>query len=66
MAGRAFVMLPLAELAPTWRHPISGERAGDLAAALVGEGPARPAWPVGIPLGRGGKRLYITQSLAHL
>ena len=24
MAGRAFVLLPLAEVAPGWRHPVSG------------------------------------------
>jgi len=24
MAGRAFVLLPLADLAPQWRHPVSG------------------------------------------
>ena len=30
-AERAFVMGPLAELAPDWRHPVTGERAADLA-----------------------------------
>ncbi len=36
-AERLFVMGPLAELAPDWRHPVSGERAVDLAArASVG------------------------------
>ena len=28
---RLFVMGPLAELAPDWRHPVTGERAADLA-----------------------------------
>ena len=30
-ADRLFVMGPLAELAPRWRHPVSGETAADLA-----------------------------------
>ncbi len=28
---RLFVMAPLAELVPDWRHPVSGERAADVA-----------------------------------
>ncbi len=32
LAGRAFVLVPLAEIAPGWRHPVTGERAADLAA----------------------------------
>ncbi len=32
-AERRFVMGPLAEIAPAWRHPVSGERADGLAAA---------------------------------
>ena len=36
-AERLFVMGPLAEIAPDWRHPVTGERAADLAArATVG------------------------------
>jgi 2-amino-4-hydroxy-6-hydroxymethyldihydropteridine diphosphokinase len=38
MEQRRFVLAPLAEIAPEWRHPISGERAKDLLAKL----PARP------------------------
>lgn len=34
MAGRAFVILPLAELAPGWRHPVLGVTAAALAARL--------------------------------
>jgi len=30
-ASRGFVMGPLAEIAPDWRHPVSGKRAADLA-----------------------------------
>ena len=36
-AERLFVMGPLAEIAPAWRHPDLNSRAGDLAReALVG------------------------------
>ncbi len=34
MAGRAFVLRPLADLAPDWRHPVTGQAVGDLIAAL--------------------------------
>lgn len=34
LTERAFVLLPLAELAPDWRHPVSGRTAADLAADL--------------------------------
>ena len=34
LAARAFVVLPLAELAPAWRHPESGETVAALCAAL--------------------------------
>ena len=43
LAGRAFVLLPLAELAPGWKHPVTGRSIGDLIAALD---PAQPAKPV--------------------
>lgn len=42
-ADRLFVMGPLAEIAPAWRHPVSGRDAGQLAdQAAVGRD-ARPA-----------------------
>jgi 2-amino-4-hydroxy-6-hydroxymethyldihydropteridine diphosphokinase len=41
-ADRRFVMGPLAEIAPAWRHPISGERADVLAAAARVGADARP------------------------
>lgn len=41
-AERRFVMGPLAEIAPTWRHPVSGERADALAAAAHVGADARP------------------------
>ena len=34
MAGRAFVLRPLADLAPDWRHPVSGASIQALVAAL--------------------------------
>ncbi len=37
MTLRAFVLLPLAEIAPEWRHPQSGQTAGQLLARLEDE-----------------------------
>jgi 2-amino-4-hydroxy-6-hydroxymethyldihydropteridine diphosphokinase len=34
MEKRAFVLWPLADLAPAWRHPVTGRTIQDLAAAL--------------------------------
>ncbi len=34
LEGRAFVLLPLAEIAPGWRHPVSGVTIVELIAAL--------------------------------
>ena len=34
MAERAFVLLPLSDVAPEWRHPVSGRSVGELIAAL--------------------------------
>ncbi|HSI00533.1 MAG TPA: 2-amino-4-hydroxy-6-hydroxymethyldihydropteridine diphosphokinase [Reyranella sp.] len=34
MAGRAFVLMPLADLAPNWRHPVTGRPIAELLAAL--------------------------------
>lgn len=34
LAERAFVLKPLADLAPDWRHPVTGAAIGDLLAAL--------------------------------
>lgn len=34
MAERAFVLLPLADIAPNWRHPVSGLSLNEMIAAL--------------------------------
>ena len=34
MNERSFVLVPLAEIAPHWRHPVTGEGVGDLLARL--------------------------------
>ena len=34
LEGRAFVLLPLAEIAPAWRHPVSRRPVAELVAAL--------------------------------
>jgi 2-amino-4-hydroxy-6-hydroxymethyldihydropteridine diphosphokinase len=35
--GRAFVLVPLAEIAPYWRHPLTGKRIGTLLSELPPE-----------------------------
>lgn len=42
MAERAFVLLPLREIAPDWRHPATGQALADLIDALSGEGIVQP------------------------
>ena len=37
MSGRAFVLRPLADLAPDWRHPVTSEPIAALLAALPGD-----------------------------
>jgi len=38
---RAFVMVPVADIAPDWRHPVLGRTAREIAAALPRDGVAR-------------------------
>lgn len=38
IAERAFVLVPLSEIAPNWRHPVLGKTAGELAAAVGHKG----------------------------
>ena len=42
MAARAFVLRPLADLAPRWRHPVSGATISDLMRALPPDQVAEP------------------------
>lgn len=42
LAERAFVLLPLHEIAPDWRHPVDGRSLEALIAALSGEGIVQP------------------------
>ena len=42
LAERAFVLLPLREVAPWWRHPVTGRGIGELIAALPRHQIARP------------------------
>ena len=41
MAARAFVLRPLAEVAPGWRHPVTGQSIGELLAAVAAQDAAR-------------------------
>jgi 2-amino-4-hydroxy-6-hydroxymethyldihydropteridine diphosphokinase len=50
---RGFVMGPLAEIAPAWRHPVSGETAQDLARRATVGADARPVTQVGAALHNG-------------
>lgn len=42
IAARAFVLLPLADVAPDWRHPVTGLTVAELVAALPKGQVARP------------------------
>ena len=45
LVGRAFVLVPLAEIAPGWRHPVSGRTVEDLVADLPKAQAVRPRGP---------------------
>ncbi|MEX2449590.1 MAG: 2-amino-4-hydroxy-6-hydroxymethyldihydropteridine diphosphokinase [Rhodospirillales bacterium] len=42
LTDRAFVLLPLADIAPDWRHPVSGTPLGHVIAALPADHGATP------------------------
>jgi len=42
LAGRSFVLRPLADLAPDWRHPVTGQPIGELLANLPADQRAVP------------------------
>lgn len=42
MAERAFVLLPLADVAPAWRHPVTGESLAELLVKLPPDQLCRP------------------------
>jgi 2-amino-4-hydroxy-6-hydroxymethyldihydropteridine diphosphokinase len=50
METRAFVLIPMAEIAPDWRHPISGQSVAKLVVQL----PAGTKRPEPLPLGDAG------------
>ena len=56
MHERAFVLLPLRELAPGWRHPVSGLGVGDLIAALPPDQVAEPMDGAPTPPASAGRR----------
>ncbi len=45
LAERSFVLVPLAEIAPDWRHPQTGAGIEDLLAGLAAKGAAPGDWP---------------------
>lgn len=51
LQDRGFVLIPLAEIAPAWRHPATGQSVAEMAAALPEAEKAAlvPLEPVGVP-----------------
>lgn len=45
LQDRAFVLIPLAEIAPLWRHPLTGRTVAEMAAALP-EADRSAIWPL--------------------
>jgi 2-amino-4-hydroxy-6-hydroxymethyldihydropteridine diphosphokinase len=59
-AERLFVMGPLAEIAPDWRHPQTGGRADDLAASATVGRDAAPLPPGAFGVAQAGSSAYVT------
>jgi 2-amino-4-hydroxy-6-hydroxymethyldihydropteridine diphosphokinase len=53
LTQRAFVLLPLAEIVPDWRHPVTGQTIQQLLAALPPDQVARPLRDPHDAVGRG-------------
>ncbi len=54
LGERTFVLMPLAEVAPEWRHPANGRSAADLLEELRGSGRATACEPIpGVRVGDG-------------
>ena len=54
MLERAFVLVPLADVAPNWQHPVAGRSMGALRADAADEGVVRSEWVIGWKSERGG------------
>ena len=48
LAERAFVLAPLVEVAPDWRHPVTGATAASLLAAVAAEQSVEPLTPAAL------------------
>jgi len=64
MTERAFVLLPLRDVAPAWRHPESGERVATLIGRLPGGGIRRIGRSSGSQLPRKALRRLVFRSAA--
>ncbi|KAK0564260.1 trifunctional dihydropteroate synthetase [Tilletia horrida] len=54
LAEREFVLRPLADIEPRWRHPVHGRTVGQMLAALKPDAGMRRVLPIRVPLPAGG------------
>lgn len=65
MADRRFVLFPLRDVAPGWRHPVTGEQVDTLLARLPDEGAVRRlGWSSGSQMPRNALRHLVFRSAA--